>query len=272
MSQILFAGMRFFLAGILTVIIGSLIERRILLPKKSSVPKIALLSLFQTILQYIFFYLGLARTSGTKSSIITASNVFLSILVSAFVFRTEKMTLKKIIGTMTGFSGVILISLANGNAGDGFSLTGEGFIFLSALSYAFSASLTKKFSATEDTVMLSGWQFIFGGLFMICISLISGGTIPHSGGSGYAMLLYLAFVSAAAFSIWGLLLKHNPISKISVFGFMNPVFGVILSAVLLHESGNTGVLRTIVSLLLVIAGIIIVHINTDKSDTKNSAE
>ena len=263
MAQILFAGMRFFLAGILTILIGSCISRRILLPKRSSLTKIAALSMFQTILQYIFFYLGLAGTSGTKSSIITASNVFLAILVSAFIFRTEKMTMKKLVGTIVGFSGVLLVSLSGGSLDGGFSLTGEGFIFLSALSYAFSASLTKKFSKTEDTVMLSGWQFVFGGAFMMAVSIIFGGHIPSADLSGCGMLLYLAFVSAAAFSIWGLLLKFNPVSKISVFGFMNPVFGVILSMLLLGENGNTNIFRTLLSLLLVIGGIIIVNINTD---------
>lgn len=263
MAQILFAGMRFFLAGILTILIGSCISRRILLPKRSSLPKIAALSMFQTILQYIFFYLGLAGTSGTKSSIITASNVFLAILVSAFIFRTEKMTMKKLVGTIVGFSGVLIVSLSGGSLDGGFSLTGEGFIFLSALSYAFSASLTKKFSKTEDTVMLSGWQFVFGGAFMMAVSIIFGGHIPSADLSGCGMLLYLAFVSAAAFSIWGLLLKFNPVSKISVFGFMNPVFGVILSMLLLGENGNTNIFRTLLSLLLVIGGIIIVNINTD---------
>ncbi len=263
MAQILFAGMRFFLAGILTILIGSCISRRILLPKRSSLPKIAALSMFQTILQYIFFYLGLAGTSGTKSSIITASNVFLAILVSAFIFRTEKMTMKKLVGTIVGFSGVLLVSLSGGSLDGGFSPTGEGFIFLSALSYAFSASLTKKFSKNEDTVMLSGWQFVFGGAFMMAVSIIFGGHIPSADLSGCGMLLYLAFVSAAAFSIWGLLLKFNPVSKISVFGFMNPVFGVILSMLLLGENGNTNIFRTLLSLLLVIGGIIIVNINTD---------
>lgn len=111
--------------------------------------------------------------------------------------------------------------------------------------------------------MLSGWQFVFGGAFMMAVSIIFGGHIPSADLSGCGMLLYLAFVSAAAFSIWGLLLKFNPVSKISVFGFMNPVFGVILSMLLLGENGNTNIFRTLLSLLLVIGGIIIVNINTD---------
>lgn len=44
------------------------------------------------------------------------------------------------------------------------SLTGEGFIFLSTVSYAFSSVMLKRYSKEENTVMLSGWQFVFGGI------------------------------------------------------------------------------------------------------------
>ena len=256
-SQILYAGLRFALAGVLALIIGSLTARKPLIPRKKAVPKIVMLSLFQTILQYTFFYIGLARSTGMKSSVITASNVFLSILVASLIFRTEKLTFRKILGCTAGFSGVVLINLSG--IGGGFRLTGEGFVFLSALSYAFSAALIKRFSAEEDPVMLSGWQFIIGGTFMTVLGLVLGGRIGTVDLRGAAMLVYLAIVSAAAFSIWGTLLKHNPVSMISVFGFMNPVFGVILSFLLLSERSEAGPLRVVAALGLVALGIVIVN-------------
>ena len=256
-SQILYAGLRFTLAGVLAIIIGSLTARKPLIPRRKAVPKIVMLSLFQTILQYTFFYIGLARSTGMKSSVITASNVFLSILVASLIFRTEKLTFRKILGCAVGFSGVVLINLSG--IGGGFRLTGEGFVFLSALSYAFSAALIKRFSAEEDPVMLSGWQFIIGGAFMTILGLVLGGRIGTVDLRGAAMLVYLAIVSAAAFSIWGTLLKHNPVSMISVFGFMNPVFGVILSFLLLSERSEAGPLRVVAALGLVALGIVIVN-------------
>ena len=60
-TQVLFAGTRFVLAGVLTILIGSILNRKMLLPTKSSVPNIVKLAMFQTILQYIFFYIGLAH-------------------------------------------------------------------------------------------------------------------------------------------------------------------------------------------------------------------
>src|SRR5574344_884631 len=98
MSQILFAGIRFLLAGIMVVTAGSIINRRILLPTGNNIKKILFLSLFQTVIQYILFYIGLANTSGVKGSIIEASSVFVAILISSLIFRLEKLSLSKISG------------------------------------------------------------------------------------------------------------------------------------------------------------------------------
>ena len=73
------------------------------------------------------------------------------------------------------------------------------------------------------------------------------------------MLLYLALVSALAYSLWGILLKYNPVSRVTVFGFMNPVFGVLLSALLLGETGQASGVRSLLALVLVCTGICLVN-------------
>jgi drug/metabolite transporter (DMT)-like permease len=93
---------------------------------------------------------------------------------------------------------------------------------------------------------------------MTVCGLLAGGRIEEWTASGVAMLLYLATVSAVAYSLWGILLKYNPVSKVAVFGFMNPVFGVILSAILLSEEGGLSI-ASVGSLVLVCVGIYIVN-------------
>ncbi len=110
-SQFLFAGIRFTLAGILTILFGSILSKKILVPKKKeSLFSVFKLSMVQTVLQYVFFYIGLANTSGVKSSIINAANVFLSILFAVFIFKYEKMTVLKVLGCVVGFLGVVVIN------------------------------------------------------------------------------------------------------------------------------------------------------------------
>lgn len=83
-----------------------------------------------------------------------------------------------------------------------------------------------------------------------------------------AMLIYMALISAVAYSLWGILLKYNPVSKVAVFGFMNPVFGVILSAILLKESDSLGAM-CLLSLVLVCIGIYIVNMRNDSEQKGN---
>lgn len=263
-SQTLFAGCRFTLAGILVIILGSILNRKILTPKKTSIPSILKLGMVQTVLQYLLFYIGLANTTGVKSSIITGSNVFLSILVAALIFKYETLTFSKIAGCLLGFAGVILINLNGTGLDAGMKLTGEGAVFLSALSYAFSSAMIKKYSREESPVVLSGYQFLFGGIVLTLAGVAFGGRLSGFTAPSLGLLLYMAFISAAAYTLWGILLKYNPVAKVSVYGFLNPVFGVLLSAFLLQESSQAFGLTGLAALLLVCLGIFIVN-RTPKS-------
>lgn len=264
-SQILFAGVRFTLAGLLVIIIQSIMAGRIILPARTSLPKIMKLSLFQTILQYFFFYAGLARTPGVKASIINGSGTFFTILLASLIFRHEKLTAKKVAGCFLGFAGVVLVNLNGGGFDMNMSFMGEGFILLCALAYAISSSLIKTYSKSEDPVMLSGYQFLFGGVVLSVIGFTLGGRLGAGSVQAFLMLGYLAFISAFAYSLWGILLKYNPISKVAIFGFMNPVFGVILSAWWLNESSNFNY-KIIIALILVCAGIFCVNIGKKDSN------
>ena len=258
MSQMLFAGYRFTIAGIMVILIGSIMKGKLLWPKASSWPMVIKLGMVQTILQYVFFYMGLAHTTGVKSSIITASNVFFAIFLSAVVFH-EKLSVRKLLGCVIGFMGVILINL-NGNGMDlNISLAGEGSILLSASAYALSSVMIKRYSSKEDTFTLCGYQFFFGGIVLSVIGLVCGGEVNGFTPASTILLLYMGMISAVAYSLWSVLLKYNPVGKVAIFGFSNPVFGVILSAVLLGEKNQAFTWQGLVALLLVCIGILMVN-------------
>ena len=263
-SQIFFAGLRFTLAGLLVIIFMSFVKRRFLVPRSiKTLGRISLLSCFQTILQYILFYIGLAHTNGVKGSIIEASNVFIAIFVASLIFKQEKLTTKKLIGSLIGFIGVVIINLK----GLTFDLNiGDMCVFMSTFAYAVSSVLLKRYSTEEDTVMMSGYQFLFGGIIMTLIGLLMGGKLTVFTSQGIVLLVYLAFISAMAYSLWAILLTYNPISKVAVMGFLNPVFGVILSAIILNE-GDIINLRSIVALILVCVGICVVYMKERQTST-----
>lgn len=258
-SQILFAGIRFALAGVLTIIFGSVINKRVLVPKRGSSGYIFTLSMFQTVLQYIPFYIGVANSTGVKSAIVLGVGVFVTIFVSCVLFRSERLTKSKVIGSFIGIVGIVIVNLSGGSAGlTAFSFRGDGLIILSTISYALSSSYLKKFSEKENPITLSGYQFFVGGVIMALFGMAVGGNITVFTLKGGLILAYLAFISAAAYTVWGILLKYNPVSRVAVYGFMNPLFGVILSAMFLGESTVLG-WSYVVALVSVCTGIFIVN-------------
>ena len=255
-STVLFAGLRFFFAGVLTVVIFSIARRKFLYPKLSNSARVLTVSLFQTVLQYIFFYMGLSLTSGVKGTIASGSGAFFAILIASLVFRQENLGWKKALACVLGFSGIVVINL------DGLELTaelGDLFVIISAVAYATSTVLMKRFSKHEDPVVISGYQFIVGGAVMIAGGLIFGGKVVIDDFSSVLMLGYLALLSALAYSLWGILLKYNPVSKVSIYNFMTPVFGVLLSWLMLTESSGVSVWNVLISLALVCAGILLLN-------------
>ena len=266
-SQILFAGIRFTLAGILVILAGSVLQGEFLKPSGKAITKVLKLCMFQTVLQYIFFYIGLAHITGVKGSIVNAVNVFFTILVSCLMFRLEKLDKQKILGCIIGFAGVIIVNLG-GEFDMSFTMLGDGFLMISAFAYALSSVLIKIYGKDENPVMLSGYQFVAGGFIMILAGLIMGGRLNIVTIKGVLLLLYMAFISAGAYTLWSLLLKHNPVSKVAVFGFCTPIFGVILSAVILGESTSFQA-KTLAALLFVCIGIIIVNYKKKEENFKD---
>ena len=137
-SQILYAGCRFTLAGILAVFLGSLTQRQFLLPTKASLPHILELSLLQTILQYLFFYIGLAHTMGVKASIIEAVSTFVAIFVAGIFISSGKGYGTEMLGCLVGFCRCCTCQRCRKRDGPYiFTVNGDGAILLSTVAYAF---------------------------------------------------------------------------------------------------------------------------------------
>lgn len=259
-SQIFFAGIRFTFAGIFTILTGSIFSKKILIPKPTSLKMVGVLAFFQTFIQYILFYVGVANTTGVKASIIDGSSAFIAIIIACLVFRQEKLTIKKILACVIGFAGVISVNIS-GSSSELFSFNffGDGLVFLSTIAYAISSVLIKQYALKENPVTLSGYQFFAGGVAMILLAITFGGRFPVINPEGILCVVWLSFVSAGAYSIWGILLKYNDVSKVVVYSFMIPIFGVILSLLIGGESSQVAGISACLSLLLVSLGIFMIN-------------
>ncbi|MCI8500939.1 MAG: DMT family transporter [Oscillospiraceae bacterium] len=263
-SKILFAGCRFGLAGVFTLIFAVVSGRRWVYPTRKNIGGITLIGLIQTSLQYIFFYIGLSYTTGVKGSILSATSTFMIVILAHFVYRDDKITLQKAIGCLLGFCGVILVNLGGGL--EGFSFLGEGCVLLSALAFALGSLVSKNVASKGEPATITAYQLMIGGAALIAIGLLCGGRITIPTWEALALFLYLALLSSVAFVLWATLLRYNPVGKISVFNFLTPVFGSVLSVIFLPDQGFS--INILFALALACAGIILV--NREKSGRKKT--
>ncbi len=269
-SKLFFAGWRFMLAGIVVLLVYALLYRKSPAAPKEKIGAILLLGLVQTSLQYVFFYIGLSHTTGVKGSVLTATTTFLSVILSHFIFQNDKINRYKALGCILGFEGVVLISMSGGDLiGGGFSFTGEGFMIISAAAAAFGAVLSKIVAKGAEPMIITGWQLTFGGAVLLISGTLGGGHFGQVTPQAVLLLAYLIFLSSTAFTIWTILLKKFPVGKVTVYNFLVPVFGTIMSGLVLGETVLNG--RNLYSLLLVSAGIVLVNY-IPKTRKKKKAE
>lgn len=261
-DKLLFAGTRFIISSLIVLIVCLLSGNNIRV-NKSQFKKVAFLGILQTFLQYVFFYIGLANTSGTNSAILTSSATFFTVLLAHFLIKGDKLTKRKISGVSLGFLGIIILNL---NGIHGFSLIGEGFIIISSLLASFASIYIKKIAGTIPIFSIAAYQLFIGGIILTLIGFIgNGGQMLSFNTQGSLVILHLSLVSALAFSLWSTLLKYNNVSKVAIYKFSAPLFGVLLSFLVLEERYLS--INLIIAVVLVSIGIII--INTENTKIKN---
>lgn len=257
-GKLIFAGVRFFIAGIIVLLFEIINKKESVMLNKKSFKKVLTLGIVQTTLQYTFFYVGMAYVAGVRGSILNGIGTFFSIILAHFIYKNDSISFNKLLGCIIGFAGVVIINL-NGSffLESDFTFKGEGCIILAALMFSVSSiygkSITKEISPTITT----GYQLAFGGFILIIIGFVLGGRLTGFTLKSTSLLIYMALISSVAFALWTELLKYNKVSTISIFNFLVPVFGSILSAIFLKE--NLFDIKVLISLILVCIGIFLVY-------------
>jgi len=255
-SKLVFAGYRFLLAGLCLIAVAIVMRKPVFRLGTHQFWQLTVLGVAQTSLQYVFFYIGLAYTTGVRASILNATTTFFSVLLAHFIYHNDKLSTRKGLGCLLGFAGVLTVNAGAGPLDAPPSLQGEGFIVIAAFVLSAASIYGKSISAGMDAMVMTAWQLAIGGLALLIAGYATGGTLGTVTPAAMALLVYLALLSAVAFTVWSLLLKHNPVGKVTVFAFLVPVFGAVLSALFLSETILEW--KNLAALLLVCAGISLV--------------
>ena len=252
-SKIVFAGYRFLFAGLLLLLLAMVQRKPIGRLSSRQFRQLTLLGVTQTSLQYIFFYIGLAFTTGVKGSIMNATGTFFSVLLAHFIYQNDKLSYNKTLGCILGFAGVMVVNFNSGLLDFSFTLAGDGSIVLAAFILSAATLYGKRLSQTVDPTVMTGYQLGIGGLVLVIGGYVFGGTLAVHGLASVAILGYLTLLSSVAFALWSILLKYNRVGMIAPFNFLIPVSGAVLSAIFLGE--NILEWKYAVALVLVCSGI-----------------
>ncbi len=256
-EQILFAGYRFFGAGLVLLLFYILTQKKIpMIHKENGNRKtVCLQMLFQTFFQYMFSYLGAANISGTNSSIFSATNTFIAVILAHFVYTDDKLNRRKIVACTMGFVGVLFATLGKGTIG--FSPTGEGFIMLSAVFGTIGTIISKKSTKTDDAVSVTGYSLGIGGFLLMIVGWTMGASLSFDALGDFLILGYLIFISSVSFTLWTLLNQYNKVGRLSIFSCVVPISGTLLSGIFLRE--NVFQIQYMISLALITGGIYVLN-------------
>ena len=191
------------------------------------------LGLWQTTIQYAFYYIAVAMLTGAFGSILNSTQSFLGAIFAHFIYGdADRMTPAKTLGCAVGFAGVLIGTLGNHGGGSGWGIF---CMLLATVIFTLSGPWNKSVTKKADSFAVCFLNLFVGGAALFVLGTALGGRLGSVTPLGILVLLYLAFICGAGYLLWALLMKNNPVSRIAIFGFVNPVVNVLLSAVLNGE-------------------------------------
>jgi len=255
-DRLVFAGLRFFIAGAAVLVIASVKRRGLPTVPRDKTGWVVLYGLLQTGLLYLCNYIGLANTTGTKTSILTAASAFFAVMFAPLFFKSERLTALKVIGAVIGMAGIVAVN--TDVFGSGFSLMGEGLVLAGTLMNT-AGSFVGKHISKGRVFEMTAYQLLTGSAVLLAVGLIMGGSVSFSPGF-IGVTLYLAFVSAAAFALWTALLTRHEAGRILVFNLLIPITGALWSLAILGEREILDPMY-LLSVILIAGGILLVNYN-----------
>jgi drug/metabolite transporter (DMT)-like permease len=136
------------------------------------------------------------------------------------------------------FAGTGLALIFAGGSGAGGNLAAAALATASGLAWAWGAVLSRRLLAREkvDTLALSAWQNLFGGLALWAAALLfPGRPTVWSPYLVFAVLYEILPATAVAWLLWTALLKHVDAGVASLAILATPFLGLLSSAVQLGE-------------------------------------
>jgi drug/metabolite transporter (DMT)-like permease len=259
-----FAGKRFMLSGLMilpfTVKPGRYLEMII-----ANWKVVTIVTILQTLVNYVLFYLGMDLVPGALGAVIVGSQPLVTAVVAAMMHKEDKLTRSKVITIIIGISGVILISAGRQalKIGGAAELAGVGMILVANVATSIANVIVSLRTKALNPLVLSSFSLGSGGLVIYLLSFAVEGTVhPKMPAEYWLDLVWLSFMSASAFSIWFRLLQRPEVkvSELNLWKFIIPVIGAILSWLIVPGENPEWI--TITGMIIITGSLILFFTNS----------
>lgn len=237
-SPLQFAGIRFFIAGLLVFPFAYKINRGYFRIIRLNLKLILLFAFLQTFLQYTMFYTGINMIPASVAAVVIGSQPLFVALVANFIMPGDKMTHSKTMVILLGIAGVVLVSFGKDPQSASGHIAVAGILLMLAINVlsGFSNVIVAREKGMIPPLVISSSSMIIGGVSLFVFSIpIEGLHFEPKPPVFFISLVWLSLLSAIAISIWITLLKRPGIkvSDLNLWKFLIPMFGALFSWILL---------------------------------------
>ena len=226
---------RFFIAGLLGVMIAKLLGQNFRLTKGQRKSTI-IFGIFQNALYLGLNFVAMQTVEASLASIIASSMPLMVAFAGWAVFR-ERLSLMAVIGLFLGVVGVGLIMGVR--VTDGADVFGILLCIIGAAALAVATLAVRGASGSGNLMMVVGLQMIVGAVFLGIAGMLTEEFIVDWSWMFVFAFTYTTLIPGlAATFIWFLLVNLIGTVKAATFHFLNPFFGVLLAALILGEVMN----------------------------------
>ena len=255
MPPFVLAGIRFGLGAIIIWFWAHIKNIDIGIKKQDVVGLIILSLLFSA--QICTFNLGTKYTTAGRSSVLINVNPFFIAILAHFFIPGDRLSSKKIIGLILAFAGIFVVFSDKIETKEP-HLIGDIIMLTSGFLFSILTIYTKKLMQRMDVYKIIFGEMFFGLVPFLALNMIFERSAQYV--FSYQLLTAIIYqgciVASVAFIVWTTLLQRYSASKISAFLFASPLFGIGLSALILHETITP---YLVIGALLVAAGIYVVN-------------
>jgi drug/metabolite transporter (DMT)-like permease len=250
----LFAGVRFFIAGVL--FLAYLRWRGYPMPKRHEWLHMAIVGISLLVMANGLVVWAEQWVPSGLTAVIIATLPFWSAGLESVLPSGERLTLRKVLGILIGFAGVIVLFAPDiGESFDKAYLKGVIVLIFVPFFWSVGSTYSKHHPVQCSPLVAAGTQTLIAGIVLTAIGTIFGEWSEFTlNWKGMASIAYLiVFGSIVGYGSFIYALSKLPITTVSMYAYINPLIAVILGWLILDERLDWSVATATTVVLLGVA-------------------